>query len=453
MKIIGKNSAIAQTAEDIVSKGGVLALPTQARIHAIVSDSTADDANGTLQVETATAAGTIVGINQVETATVVGTIAADGEGDAKVVITSALVTGSPLEIAVAVANDDTAGDVATKIRAALNATPSITAHYTIGGSAAAVSLTTKVKAANDTTLNIAIDNDTCTGLTAAATSANTTAGHAGSGTAAVVITSAIMSGSPLTVNVLLAAGDTPAVWAGKVRDHLNTIATITDKYTVSGETDKIVLTAKLGAANDSTLNIALANGTCNGITTAASSANTTAGIAGTGAHVVEVSGITENLIEESEMVALNGTSAVNTTKKYLTVNMEVKRAGSGGKNAGNITATAATDGTVSCQIDADMNISEQAVYMVPKDKTARIKFCDISAVNSTEGAVTSVSLLKKKWDGVWVPVMKISLDASSPVWRDIDSGLLPLFESGSVFKFQAVASAGSSSVSVNFDIV
>jgi len=108
MKIIGKNAAVGQTAEDVISKGGVLALPTEARVHAIVSTSAEDDANGMLQVETATCAGTIAGINQVETATIVGTIGVAGAGDIDVIITGALVTGSPLTIPVAVANDDTA---------------------------------------------------------------------------------------------------------------------------------------------------------------------------------------------------------------------------------------------------------------------------------------------------------------------------------------------------------
>jgi hypothetical protein len=452
MKIIAKNTAIGQSAEDIISKGGILVLPTQARIHALVSNSTADDAGGTQQVETATALGTIAGINQVETATIVGTIGVAGAGNAKITITSALVTGSPLDVSVAVANDDTANQVATKVRAALNATAAVTTHYTIGGSNADVSLTTKLKLANDGTLNIASTNDTCTGLTPAPTSVNTTAGHAGSGNAAVIVTSALVTGSPLTSNVPVIVGDTASQWAEKVRAHLNAVPAITAHFDVSGATDKVILTAKLGAANDATLNISLDNGTCNGITTAATSADTTAGIAGTGAHTVEVKGVTDKYLLESETVSLNGTTPVNTAKKYLWLKLKVKTASTGGKNAGTITATAATDGTVTCQIEADKNISEQAIVMMPKEVTGRMKFLSIATANVTGGAVTSVSLMTKKDGEVWVPEITIDLDSTTPTFRDFDSGVIPEFAPGTIVKFQAIASAGSSSVSVNFDM-
>jgi hypothetical protein len=123
--------------------------------------------------------GTVICVQQVETATVVGTIGPAGAGNATVIVTASGMTGSPKTLSVAVANNDTASQVATKIRTAMNADTDITNFFTVGGSGAAVSLTTKVARANDTTLNISIANGTCTGLTAAPTSANTTAGVAG----------------------------------------------------------------------------------------------------------------------------------------------------------------------------------------------------------------------------------------------------------------------------------
>ncbi|MBI3654069.1 MAG: hypothetical protein HY231_23815 [Acidobacteria bacterium] len=118
------------------------------------------------------------GVAQVETATVVGTIGASGAGNATVIVTSAGMSGSPITLNVAVANNDTASQVATKIRTALNANATIAARFTIGGSGADITLTRVAAAANDATLNVSIDNGTCTGLTSAPTSANTTAGVA-----------------------------------------------------------------------------------------------------------------------------------------------------------------------------------------------------------------------------------------------------------------------------------
>ena len=117
----------------------------------------------TLQVETATAAGT-------------STLA----GNATITVTGSGLTGSPVAVSVAVALSDTAATWAGKVRTALAANPAIAAVYTVGGSTTAISLTRRLLIpegyANDTTLNIAIANGTCTGISAAATSANTTAG-------------------------------------------------------------------------------------------------------------------------------------------------------------------------------------------------------------------------------------------------------------------------------------
>lgn len=111
---------------------------------------------------------------QVETATVVGTIT--GSGDATVIITAAGMSGTPKTKSVAVLENDTAAQVAEKIRTALAADTAVTALYDVSGADAEVILTRKTYAANDTSLNISVDNGSCTGLTTAGTSANTTAG-------------------------------------------------------------------------------------------------------------------------------------------------------------------------------------------------------------------------------------------------------------------------------------
>lgn len=127
------------------------------------------------------------GQSQVETATVVGTIDPGGAGNATVVVTGAGITGSPITRNVAVANNDTASQVAGKIRTDLNGVAAITALYTVGGTGATVTLTRTTPAANDGTLNISTANGTCTGLTSEASSANTTPGIASSGDVALTI--------------------------------------------------------------------------------------------------------------------------------------------------------------------------------------------------------------------------------------------------------------------------
>lgn len=116
-------------------------------------------------------------VQQVETATVLGTIT--GSGNATVVVTAAGMVNSPKTISVAVLNLDTASQVATKIRTALGADSDVSNFFTIGGTGAEITLTTKVAVANDSTINLSTANGTCTGMTAAPTSANTTASVAG----------------------------------------------------------------------------------------------------------------------------------------------------------------------------------------------------------------------------------------------------------------------------------
>ncbi|MCM0760666.1 hypothetical protein M7775_19125 [Sporomusa sphaeroides DSM 2875] len=117
------------------------------------------------------------GARQIETATVAGTIST--AGNASVTVTASGLVGTPKEIPVAVALNDSAAVVAQKIREALASDTAIVALFEVGGAGAAVVLTKKTAAANDATLNIAIANDTCDGLTDAPTSEDTAIGQAG----------------------------------------------------------------------------------------------------------------------------------------------------------------------------------------------------------------------------------------------------------------------------------
>lgn len=111
---------------------------------------------------------------QVETATVSGTIT--GTGNATVTVTAFGMGNSPKAISVAVTSGDTASIVGGLVRTALAFDTDVAALFLVSGTGANIVLTKHLAAANDSTLNIAIDNGTCTGLTAAPTSTNTTAG-------------------------------------------------------------------------------------------------------------------------------------------------------------------------------------------------------------------------------------------------------------------------------------
>jgi len=98
------------------------------------------------------------------------------------------------------------------------------------------------------------------------------------GNATVIVTCAGMTGTPKTISVAVGEGDTAAAVAGKIRDALSADAAVSALFAVSGTGAAVVLTKLVPAANIANLNISIDNGTCAGLTTAASSADTTAGV-------------------------------------------------------------------------------------------------------------------------------------------------------------------------------
>ncbi len=272
----------------------ILTAKTKAANDATLNIASAD---GTAVGVTAapTSANTTAGVapvQQVETATVVG---GPVISQATLTVTAAGMTNSPKTVAVDVVAGDTAAQVATKARAALAADVDVAAFFTVGGATTDIILTALVQAADDATLNVASDNDTCGGLTAAPTSVDTTAGVApvkqketatlvgtivDAGDATITVTAAGMTNSPKAIPVAVAALDDAAAIAGKVRTALAADVDVAAFFTVGGATDQVILEALTAAADDATLNIASDNGTCTGLTAQPTSADTTAGVAG-----------------------------------------------------------------------------------------------------------------------------------------------------------------------------
>lgn len=174
---VGKEVAIIeyQSVDSPYACSGLIAAGSSFVVDLADNDTSASDSwtAGTAQVETATAAGTIT-----------------ASGNAQVVVTAAGMTGSPKTLSVPVLIYDTAAEWAAKIRAALAADEDVSALFSISGSGESIIQTrlplysvgdTDFYPADDTTLNISLDNGTCTGITTAASSANTTPGVATSG--------------------------------------------------------------------------------------------------------------------------------------------------------------------------------------------------------------------------------------------------------------------------------
>lgn len=102
------------------------------------------------------------------TAVILGTVESDG--DAAITVTANGMNNSPKTISVPVVTGDDAEAVAGKVRTALSEDEDVSAFFNVSGEGDQIILTRKGAAVNDETMNLASDNGTCTGLTAAPTS-------------------------------------------------------------------------------------------------------------------------------------------------------------------------------------------------------------------------------------------------------------------------------------------
>jgi hypothetical protein len=158
-------------------------------VKAIIADSSSDFV---LALTTGATTGTtafVAGNAQLETATIIAASGATSNGTMTLVLTSDGMTGSPLNIDVALTTTahTTAALIAAAARTALSANATVAARFTVGGTGADITLERIANTvsdlplyyADDATINLAIPGGL--GVTAAATSTSTTAGVASSG--------------------------------------------------------------------------------------------------------------------------------------------------------------------------------------------------------------------------------------------------------------------------------
>jgi len=181
-------SALVTGVVQIGASQTAVQFPTADIGYAIGFEIVASAGTVTLDLQSGVATGSaayVAGTAQVETATVVAASGATSGGNCDLIFTSTATTGSPLTVSVALTTaSNTATLVAAALAAGLAANTAIAAVWTVTSSGANIVITRKsdangYKYANETNTNLLIPAGL--GITAAPTSANTTAGVVSSG--------------------------------------------------------------------------------------------------------------------------------------------------------------------------------------------------------------------------------------------------------------------------------
>ena len=176
--------------------------------------------------------------------------------------------------------------------------------------------------------------------------------------------------------------------------------------------------------------------------------------AGTGARTIRVEGISSGWAAQAETITMNGTTNVPTTLTYHRIHrMYLLTAGSGEVNAGNITATAQTDATVTAQITASMGQTLMAIYTVPLNKTGYLtNIWGAISRSSPAGANIELELYLRSGLNTVTPAMTVktafslSIDGSNPA--ALDSSRCPISCTGPCDVILRVATVSDSNTGV-----
>jgi hypothetical protein len=179
-----------------------------------------------------------------------------------------------------------------------------------------------------------------------------------------------------------------------------------------------------------------------------------------GARTVRIYGLkTWDTAETSEDVTLDGTTSVNTANSYVIIHrMNVLTCGASGPNAGIIKATAASDNTITAQINAGEGQTQMAIYGVPSTQTAYMtqfyhsilksgggtKFMDVALLASTDIENQPTVFTTKH-------TASSASDGSSFVNHPYSP--YSTFAGPVIIKIQVIASAADQDVSAGFDLI
>jgi hypothetical protein len=175
-------------------------------------------------------------------------------------------------------------------------------------------------------------------------------------------------------------------------------------------------------------------------------------VGGTGAFIVMVSGLTDDLTDTTELVTLNGQADVPTVNQYKRIyRMRVvtadQAAGADAGAVGTITATAAVAGTIQASMDNGNNQTLMSQFTIPKGKVGMV-MGGAASVGRNDDATF---LLKTRVPGsVFNLGLTLKLyQATQQIVASIPLGPLP---AGTDIKFQAIAGTNNTVAHVSYTV-
>jgi hypothetical protein len=216
----------------------------------------------------------------------------------------------------------------------------------------------------------------------------------------------------------------------------------------------------LDSANGEIITSAGTNVNAPPVRTAASTVNVTSSSAsdtsdGTGARSVLIQALDANYDEVNIFITMNGQSNVQSTTAIIAVNrVIVYTAGSGRKNAGNITVTHITDSYVMAQIEAGESVSDSSVFTVPRNKRAFIGKLDLNSAKPTSGTDPEVTFRVKIYSasqGVKYVILN-EIISSTSVSRTFENAKLEQIRPRETVWIEAVTTQNDTVVSARMNL-
>lgn len=175
--------------------------------------------------------------------------------------------------------------------------------------------------------------------------------------------------------------------------------------------------------------------------------------AGTGARTLTVNGLNGSYVDTTETVTLNGTTPVNTVNSFVIIHrMVVVTVGSGTVNAGIITATAATDATVSSGIIIGKGQTQFCLYMIPAGYTAYLTRFG-GSMNGGANANCDLELFAKPFGGAWNLKGTITLGETGSNIGSREYNVPVAYSAQTLLKVSATCDTNNTNVVGNFDLV